>query len=487
MHRMGAMLGALLCVLAGAAGAAGAAQAANPIYLVTYEGTYSYHEHDTGQYGDSDFTDTLNWTMRAYWDSQTGSVMRSLVAQGSHASVGTKAFVNNDYYCTLRPSGRTADLPITVGLGDSPGTLAVTASIPAGAGAGVGALTSTGTGHCQLTTLLSSTGPDGAWQTGTCATFPAAPAFALVQAVRSARAAGFTRRIDLDQTAKVPNGCLSNGETVAATRSIHAKLIVGGGGSGPPLPPPVQQERQKVFAYGDLLTTLLRAEAPCGLVALGATTFVWSSTLGGATAPAALVPASFLISAGVPLCTAYGVQAYKDILIVNDPPAGNVNLIATPARTPTSAADAKRLPTCAAQPVAVRSFCRALRADLADEIAVAQRGAALAAALLTTVDRETKARHTHRTAALKRQLAAGDRFVRALKADRRSERAIGARIAREISAQHVTGQLTAPQDATAIAAVLRKLKAHGISRATVKRLAPSALTAGPYDILAHLR
>ena len=51
----------------------------------------------------------------------------------------------------------------------------------------------------------------------------------------------------------------------------------------------------------------------------------------------------------------------------------------------------------------------------------------------------------------------------------------------------MTGQLTAPQDATAIAAVLRKLKAHGISQATVKRLAPSALTAGPYDILAHLR
>ena len=93
---MGAMLGALLCVLAGAAGAA---QAANPIHLVTYEGTYSYHEHDTGQYGDSDFTDTLTWTMKAYWDSETGTVTLSLIAQGLHASAGTRAFVNNVYHC----------------------------------------------------------------------------------------------------------------------------------------------------------------------------------------------------------------------------------------------------------------------------------------------------------------------------------------------------------------------------------------------------
>ena len=486
MRRLRGILGVLGCCAVGAAGLAGPAQAAGHTYLVTYEGDYIYHEHDTSHNGNSDYTDTLNWTMRAYWDPQAGRVTRSLDAEGVHSSVNTGAFANNNYDCTLKPSGRTANLPITVGLGDAPGTLAVTVTIPAQSGPN-GELTSTGTpGHCALTTLLSSTGPDGAWDTGSCASFPASPAFAPEQDVRSARAAGFTKRIHLAQTATVPAGCLPAGSTVSATRSIHAKLIVGAGGpSGPPPPgpPPAQQRRQKVFAQGDLLTTLLRAEVPCGLLALGTTTFVWSSTVGGPTAPAALVPASYLISAGVPLCAAYGMRAYNDILIINDPPAGNVNVIATPVPTPTAAADARKLPSCAGRPAAVRSFCRSLRADLGAEIAAAQRGAAIATALRITVDRETKARLTHRATAFARQLAAGDRLVRALQAATRSERAIGAKISAEIAAQHVTGQLTTQQHATAIAAVLRVLKSHGVSRATVRRLAPAA--AGPYNLLAH--
>jgi hypothetical protein len=52
---------------------------------------------------------------------------------------------------------------------------------------------------------------------------------------------------------------------------------------------------------------------------------------------------------------------------------------------------------------------------------------------------------------------------------------------------HRTGQLTSDQDATAIASILTKLRADGVSQATVQRLAPPALTAGPYDLLAHMR
>jgi hypothetical protein len=35
--------------------------------------------------------------------------------------------------------------------------------------------------------------------------------------------------------------------------------------------------------------------------------------------------------------------------------------------------------------------------------------------------------------------------------------------------------------------ILKKLRAHGVRRATVQRLALPALTAGPYDLLAHMR
>jgi hypothetical protein len=487
VRRIAAIPCAVLCCLVGAVGFAEAAQAASHVYLVTYEGSYSNKAHFTSMLGSSDYTDTLTWTMKAYYDSERGTVTRSLVAQGSHISVNTGAFANNDYNCMLRQSGKTADLPITVGLGDAADTLAVTASIPAGAGPG-GALTSTGTGHCQLTTVLGATAPDGSQLTGGCASFPAASALALVQSVRNARAEGFTKRIDIDQTA-TPTGDCQNGSTFTASRSIHAKLEVGGGGpSEPPSPDhvPADQERQKVFAQGDLVTTLLRAQGPCGLVAIGSGALVFGSTV-GPSGPAAFVPASLLFAAGGPLCVTYALQAYRDVQIANDPPVGNVNVIAKPARTPTSAADAKRLPSCASRPVAVRSFCSALRADLASEIAAAQHSGTVAAALLTTVDRETKARKTHQSAALKRQLAAGDRLVRTLAIDRRTEQAIGANIASELTAQHVAGQLTAQQDATAIAWVLRKLESHGVGQATLNRMAPAALTPAPYDLLAHLR
>jgi hypothetical protein len=247
------------------------------------------------------------------------------------------------------------------------------------------------------------------------------------------------------------------------------------------------QRRQKVFAVSDLLTQLLRAEGPCGYVAIGASAVVWSSTVGGPVAPAALIPAEFLISAGAPLCAAYLVQAFRDIEIANDPPAGNIDAVAKPARTQSSAVAAKKLPSCAGKPAALEAFCRTLRADLADQIAAAQRSAAIAGALLTTVDRETKAHKTHHAAALTRQSNAGDRLVTDLKAAERHEHTIGARIAALIGAHNVTGQLTPAEDATAIASILTKLKADGVGQATLQRLAPSALTAGPYDLVAHMR
>ena len=142
-----------------------------------------------------------------------------------------------------------------------------------------------------------------------------------------------------------------------------------------------------------------------------------------------------------PLCAPYLRQAFYDIEIANDPPAGNIDAIATPDKTPSSAVAAKKLPSCAAKPAGLQSFCRALRADLADQIAAAQRSAAIAGALRTTVDRETKA-HNH-AAALRRQSKAGDRLVTDLRAAERHEHAIGARIATLIGAHNVTGQLSA--------------------------------------------
>jgi hypothetical protein len=477
--------GVLSCFIAVAC-LAGVAHAAEGVYHATYEGSYTYKAEQTGSGITSDYTDTLAWTMKIFYEFPGGRITRSLVAQGSHVSVNSGAGAVNDYNCTLR-SGTKAIPPITLFIGDSVNEVNVGAQIPSSAAPG-GQLTSTGTGNCALTDLRGGTGVNGSQSTGSCAFFPATTAFELEQGVHNARAAGYTKTIDLDQKATPTSGCL-NGSTFTATRSIHAKIIVGSG--GPPVPTPdralAARQRQKAFAVSDLLTQLLRAEGPCGYVAIGASTVVWSSTVGGPTGPAALIPGEFLISAGAPLCAPYVAQAFHDILIANDPPAGNIDAIAKPAKTPSSAVAAKKLPSCAGKPAALQSFCRALRADLADQIAAAQRSSAIAGALLTTVDRETKAHKTHHAAALRRQSKAGDGLVASLKAAERHEHATAARVAALISAHNLTGQLTAGQDATAIASILRKLAAHGVSRATVQRLAPSALTAGRYDLLAHMR
>jgi hypothetical protein len=71
-----------------------------------------------------------------------------------------------------------------------------------------------------------------------------------------------------------------------------------------------------VFAQGDLLTTLLRAEGPWGLVPLGTTTVVWSSTVGGSPHPRRLCRRRCFFSAGGPRGAAYAAQAYRDIEIV---------------------------------------------------------------------------------------------------------------------------------------------------------------------------
>src|SRR5262245_29541349 len=87
------------------------------VHLATYQGSYSYHGHSAGSTGEADYTDTLTWTMRAYWDEKTGDTRRELTAVGSHSYTNTNPQAQEGTFnCQLRASGRTEDLPINVGL-----------------------------------------------------------------------------------------------------------------------------------------------------------------------------------------------------------------------------------------------------------------------------------------------------------------------------------------------------------------------------------
>ncbi len=328
--------------------------------------------------------------------------------------------------------------------------------------------------------LFSIPEPNGALGTGNpCYFFPKAPQFVdpRIDKLRF----DSTRKIDKTQSAvRGGSDCHTNAD-ITATRSIHATLRVGNGGPDD-RGGPTDAERQKAFATSDLLTSLLRAELPCGYAALGAGTALWSSTVGGPTAPAALVPASVLISAGVPLCATYAARIAADINIVNDPPVGNVNKVAKPKRTPSSAEAAAKLASCDSQPADQQAFCAELRTDTADEVAAATKLTAIADALLMTVDRETKARKHHKRRALKRQARAGNKLVKQMRAAAVAEDAAWRKIQTLIAAQGLTGSFTAAQDGTAIGELLKRLKSRGVSRAAANRYAASPLNPAPVDL-----
>jgi hypothetical protein len=467
----------------GHAAAPASAQPAAHVLSAEYKGSYTYRIDDGGPNGSVLQIRTLSWDMTIYDDGH--NQRKSLVAQGSAT---TSYSVGGGDYCTVRQRTGSIEGPFTIGLGNDAHHVRVGTFIPPDVGSASNMIVSGGSCNGLDGTggvLLSTVEADGSMGTGNpCYAFAKAPQF-ITPRTDDLRLDA-TKKFDKEQSSYRAPGCATN-SVITATRSIHATLRVGAGGaaeSDPDRDGPTPAEAQKAFATSDLLTSLLRAQLPCGYLGLGLGTALWSATVGGPTAPAALVPAQVLISAGAPLCAVYAKRIADDVTIANDPPVGNVNTIATPKPTPSSADAATQLASCDAQPAAQQAFCAELRAAAADEIAAAQKVAAVADALLATVDRETKARKTHKASALKRQGKAGDRLVTQMTAADVAEDATWRKIGSLLSAQGLTGAFTAPQSQTAIDTLLQQLKADGVSAAAVKRLAAGALVAAPVDLLA---
>ena len=335
--------------------------------------------------------------------------------------------------------------------------------------------------------LISTPNPDGSVSTGNpCYGFDKARQFVNPRVDSNLRLDS-TRKIGLEQIAVRAPDCHTN-DNIIAVRRIHATLRVGSGGvpaSDPVRAGPTSADIQKAFATSDLLASLLRAQLPCGYVGLGLGTSLWASTIGGPTAPAALVPAYVLISYGEPLCIAYAKRIVDDISIANDPPVGSLNTVAKPKPTPSGAAAAARLASCDSQPADQQAFCGQLRGAAGNEIAAADKVASIADALLATVDRGSKARRQHNAKALKRQDNAGGRLLTRLQSATLAEDQTWRAIAQLLSAQQLTGRFTASQDAAGISSLLKRLKAGGVSAAAVKRLAPSTLDPNPVDLVAN--
>ena len=223
-----------------------------------------------------------------------------------------------------------------------------------------------------------------------------------------------------------------------------------------------------MFAQGDLLTTLLRAEVPCGQLGVGALAGLWSLVVPSAVADAAIVPAVVIGAAAGPTCTALVDRANIDAEVIEDPPDPAIFSVARP-----SPVAKVTLPSCTTQPASVRSFCAQLRTDELAYVAAVEHGTSIDAALLTTVDRLSTASRKGSGSAIAIQSAAGVKLEHSLEAATRAQNAAGARIAALVSAQHVQGQLSTAQDQSGIETVIADMARHGIARSKLHRLRSS--------------
>jgi hypothetical protein len=274
----------------------------------------------------------------------------------------------------------------------------------------------------------------------------------------------------------------SSGGTETTQVAITSSVRINAGGV-PVHPPPSGRhirtiERQKVFAKGDLLPTLFRAEAACGTSVLGTTALVWGTTVPGAGGAAAIAGDLLLAGSG-PDCVALVSRIYDDARIIADPPRRDFTKVAKPKplRTPLA------MPACGKEPAAPAQFCPPLRADVLAYVTAVRSATAVADALQITVDRESGAARAGANAALRLQERTGSRLVAELQVASGAERAAGRRVARQLGTQGVIGSLTTAQASAAAARIAAALGKRGI---TTSMLPPGSLTPSPIDLVSAL-
>jgi hypothetical protein len=478
------IVASLLLVLAVGCWLTASAGAASHAYRADYQGSYTWHEDFKEAAGFAHTTETLTWNWLMYTEEgEHGKSTSSgkLTAQGTLEEEGSST---PPLHCTITQASPSPKFQLTPGV--RPGTVSYNLAIPQIGGSevvvsGNGQNCAVFTGESALLCTLQSCGT-------ICATGspPAVVALRFSPASQLAFnpsatevASGPGHAYDLNGPASSAAGpCFRGTET--SSLSIISSVTVGGGAPPAPRSPskPKTLKELKVFAQGDLLTTLLRAEVPCGQLGAGALAGLWSLVVPGLAADAAIVPAVVIGAAAGPTCIALIDRANIDAEIIEDPPDPAIFSLARPSHI------AKvTLPSCTTQPASVRSFCTRLRTDVLAYVSAVEHGSSDDAALLTTVDRLSTASRKGNSAAIAIQSAAGVKLEHSLQVATRAQNAAGARIAALVGSEHVQGELSAAQDEHGIETVVADLARRGIARSA---LPPAALVAKPTDILASM-
>jgi hypothetical protein len=186
-----------------------------------------------------------------------------------------------------------------------------------------------------------------------------------------------------------------------------------------------------------------------------------------------------LASAAGTACRLLLERIHEDAGIVKDPPAGPVDKLAEPQRSRRAALNP---PSCQHDRGGAQSYCERLRSSDVAYVTAVRSGAAIAAALLTTVDRMVRAEQLHDAAAVSLQSAHAARLRAQLLDAAAVEQRAAAAIAAAVAGARLTFSLSAQQVHTALAKGLAQLSVSGISATSLSELAASPLPSSPLDL-----
>ena len=256
--------------------------------------------------------------------------------------------------------------------------------------------------------------------------------------------------------------------------SASAEVVFSGDGAlGHPIGSTPGRWRAKALAAVGLQDTLQQMLYPC--IAASATAPLI------ALGPPGQIAALVIGPIAGPLCLAYvkTVNALANVLA--DPPLRSYRLIARvrPARAgPT-------LPSCSQASGPAGTLCAALEPALRKLLSAAQRTEAVAAAMSTTVARESGAASAHNAAAVKQQDAALSGLDKKFAADAAAQAAAGTAVGAVVSPAALPLTLTSTQAASAQTTVLAAVRKAG---ASAKQLAliRGLLSAAPNNWLSAL-
>ena len=283
-----------------------------------------------------------------------------------------------------------------------------------------------------------------------------------------------TRKFDAD-------GKSADGQDTA---SIHATLTISNsarkppaGGTTPPAVTPARK-RAKLAALDALRDTLQRALYPCGVGAGVGTALL-------AAGPVGLAVGGTMTALGTPLCLAYLKTIKDEADTVADPPVPSYRVAA---RIQPVRAAAVKLPACARSRGARSpgAVCRQLQPAVQKLLRATRETGAAAAAIDTTIGRETAALAAHdrtATALQDRTLAA---LGRSFSARRRAEKTAARKVAGILRSAGLDVRLDATAGAAALSRLQRRLVAAGLRAAKLRTALGGAPQVSATDLLTAL-